>query len=224
MTSRPIDAVVLVLAKAPRPGFVKTRLTPPYTHQQAATIAAAALHDTLDAVAAVSAAQRVLVMEGDATNWRRPGFEVLAQRGAGLDDRITNAFDDAWSRWRLPALLVGMDTPQVPTGQLTEALTLLAEVEPGKPLALLGFAADGGFWSLGLGAPVAGGVRGVPMSTDRTGAETEQRLVEAGLRVHRLAEHVDVDDAESAAVVARLAPDTAFARAYAQLVPTGLTA
>ncbi|NEB80628.1 glycosyltransferase, partial [Streptomyces sp. SID14478] len=57
------STTVLVLAKAPVPGRVKTRLTPPFTPVEAARLAAAALRDTLDAVLAAPARRRVLVLE-----------------------------------------------------------------------------------------------------------------------------------------------------------------
>src|SRR6266571_1561841 len=83
---------LVVLAKAPRPGFVKTRLTPPYTPEQAALLAAASLADTLDAIMAAPARRRLLVLDGPSDRWLRPGLEVVAQSGSGLDERLAHAF------------------------------------------------------------------------------------------------------------------------------------
>src|SRR5215208_6714786 len=75
---------LLVIAKAPVPGRVKTRLSPPCTPEQAATLAAAALRDTLEAAAASRRARRlVLALDGSAPSWLPPGIEVIPQRGPG---------------------------------------------------------------------------------------------------------------------------------------------
>ena len=76
---------LLVIAKAPVAGRVKTRLSPPCTPAQAARLARAALEDTLAACDDASAAgRRVLVLEGEPDGWLPPGWEVVAQRGEGL--------------------------------------------------------------------------------------------------------------------------------------------
>ncbi|MEV0457233.1 glycosyltransferase, partial [Catellatospora methionotrophica] len=87
-----MKAQLLVIAKAPVPGRVKTRLCPPCTFEQAADIAAAALADTLDAVTATPAARRVLVVDGD--HRPPPGWTSLAQRGDGLGERLAAAYAD----------------------------------------------------------------------------------------------------------------------------------
>lgn len=196
---------LLILAKAPVPGRVKTRLTPPFTPAEAAGLAEAALRDTLAAVLAAPARRRILVLDGDPGRWLPAGFEVRRQRGAGLDERIAAAFAETDG----PVLLVGMDTPQLTPGQLA---VNWASVE-----AWFGPAVDGGFWALGLREPDPDLVRGVPMSASCTGAVQLGRLVDAGLRVGGLPRLRDVDTAADAAEVAALAPATRFAarhRAY----------
>ncbi|CAM5579726.1 hypothetical protein SVIOM342S_07620 [Streptomyces violaceorubidus] len=83
---------LLVIAKQPRPGRVKTRLTPPFTPAEAAALAEAALADTLGAVAATPARRRVLVLDGDPGPWLPPGFDVVPQGAGGLDARLADAF------------------------------------------------------------------------------------------------------------------------------------
>ena len=106
---------LLVIAKQPVPGRVKTRLVPPCTHDQAASLAEAALTDTLHAVLRVPARRRVLVLEGRPGPWLPAGFDVVPQCGGPLDERLAGAFAGV----RGPALLIGMDTPQVTPGLLT---------------------------------------------------------------------------------------------------------
>jgi rSAM/selenodomain-associated transferase 1 len=193
---------LLVIAKEPVPGKVKTRLTPPYTPGQAARIAESALADTLDAVARTPAARRVLALDGRPGGWLPTGFDVVPQRGDGLDERLANAFSDA----RGPAVLIGMDTPQVTPAMLEEATGLLDGSD-----AVFGPADDGGFWLLGLREPRPGLLRGVPMSRSDTGARQLERL--RGLRVATLRTLTDVDTAEDAIRVAAQAPGTRFAAA-----------
>ncbi|MFF1272058.1 DUF2064 domain-containing protein [Streptomyces marokkonensis] len=194
---------LLVIAKEPRPGRVKTRLTPPFTPEEAAGLAEAALADTLDVVARTPAGRRVLVLDGAPGPWLPAGFEVVPQCAGGLDERLAAAFAGCDG----PALLIGMDTPQV----TPELLTVdFADCE-----AYFGPAEDGGFWALGLAEPDPGLLRGVPMSAPDTGAA--QRLRLAHLRVRELPRLRDVDTADDAAVVAGAAPGGRFAARLARL-------
>jgi glycosyltransferase A (GT-A) superfamily protein (DUF2064 family) len=190
---------LLVIAKQPVPGRVKTRLVPPCTYEQAAALAEAALADTLHTVLTVPARRRVLVLDGKPGPWLPSGFDIVPQCGGPLDDRLAHAFAAAGG----PALLIGMDTPQVSPGLLT--------VDWQTADAVFGPAADGGFWALGLRVPDPGLLRGVPMSTPHTGAVQRARLLAAGLRVADLPRLRDVDTAADAVSVACQAPQSRFA-------------
>ncbi|WP_043266870.1 DUF2064 domain-containing protein [Streptomyces sp. CT34] len=212
MTAAPAPTTVLVIAKEPLPGRVKTRLTPPYTPAQAAELAEAALRDTLRAVRAMPARRRVLVLEGRPGSWLPAGFDVRPQGTGGLDERLAAAFAATTG----PALLIGMDTPQVTPGLLAPALAPDAWRHCD---AWFGAAADGGFWALGLAAPDPRLLRGVPMSTATTGAAQRARLTAAGLRIRELPVLRDVDTAADAAAVAAAVPGGRFAAALARLTP-----
>lgn len=202
----PIPVTVLVVAKAPVPGFAKTRLCPPLTPVQAARLAAAALLDTLDAVRACPAATRVVAFTGDLgtaecsteIGCALADFEVTRQRGSGFGVRLANAHADA-ARAGLPVLQIGMDTPQVGSRLLTDAArTLSAGAD-----ALLGPAADGGWWALGLPDPRAARLLAdIPMSTDHTGEATRNALRDSGYRIGTLATLTDVDHYPDAIAVA----------------------
>ncbi|MFD9042052.1 TIGR04282 family arsenosugar biosynthesis glycosyltransferase [Streptomyces bottropensis] len=200
---------LLVIAKEPRPGRVKTRLTPPFTPEEAAALAEAALADTLRAVASAPARRRVLVLDGTAGPWLPPGFDVVPQCAGGLDERLAAAFAGCDG----PALLIGMDTPQVTPD-------LLAVDFDGCD-ACFGPAEDGGFWALGLAEPDPELLRGVPMSTPATGAAQRERLVAAGLRVRDLPRLRDVDTAADAEAVAAVAPHGCFTAELARLRAVG---
>ena len=204
-----MTAQLLVLAKAPVPGRVKTRLCPPCTPAQAARIAAAALADTLDA-ATGTGARTVLALDGRMT--APAGVTVLRQRGGSLTRRIAAAFADATGGARGPVLQIGMDTPQVSSDLLERCLSTL---DSGVD-AVLGPAADGGWWALGVHEPAhARLLVDVPMSTPDTGRLTLRALRGAGLRVAELPVLRDVDTCDDAVAVAALAPNGRFAATVA---------
>ena len=193
------ETTLMVIAKQPVPGRVKTRLVPPCSYEQAAALAEAALADTLRTVLLAPARRRVLVLDGEPGPWLPSGFDILAQCTGLLDERLACAFASVEG----PALLIGMDTPQVTPGLLS--------VDWRTTDAWFGPAADGGFWALGLREPDPALLRGVPMSTSETGAVQRARLTAAGLRVADLPRLRDVDTAADAVAVARQAPHGRFA-------------
>lgn len=206
------EAQLLVLAKEPVPGKVKTRLTPPLTPAEGAAVARAALEDTLDAVRRTETDRRVLVLDG---SYPAAGFDVQPQCEGPLDERLSAAFDTAFADSPLPVLLVGMDTPQLSEVLLEKALATL--LSPGVD-AVLGLAEDGGWWALGLRRPQGRLVRGVVTSRADTGARQRHRLTAAGLHVVDLPVLRDVDTVDDLEPVARLAPDGRFAATVAQVL------
>ena len=152
---------LVVIAKAPAPGRSKTRLCPPCTPRQAADLAEAALCDTLAAAALCPARRRLLALEGEPGAWLPADFELLEQAGDGLGERLGHALVAAGG----PALVVGMDTPQLTAGLLAQACTALSA--DGAD-AVLGPALDGGYWTIGLQQPDPAVFAGVPMSVPST--------------------------------------------------------
>ena len=209
MTAPP-GVALIVISKAPVAGRCKTRLCPPCEPAEAAQLAGAALRDTLAAVAQTPAPRRLLALDGEQGAWLPPGFEVHAQRGRGLGERLGHALGLA----RGPALVVGMDTPQLTPEVLTFAARRL--LKPGVD-AVLGPALDGGYWAIGLKRADARVFEGVPMSAPHTGSAQLLRLRALGMRTAALPALRDVDTMDDARRVAREAPSTAFARAVRAL-------
>ncbi|MEU4607399.1 DUF2064 domain-containing protein [Kribbella sp. NPDC023972] len=198
---------LIVIAKEPVPGRVKTRLQTEFTPDEAAALARASLADTLNTVRAARASRRVLALDGDPGPWLPDGFDVVAQRGAGLDQRLAAAFEDAFDG--TPMLLVGMDTPQLTTDQLS--------FDWSGYDAVLGLTEDGGYWCLGLPAPDRRALIGVPMSTEHTGRDQLRRLRALGLRVLLLPTLRDMDTPRDAAVIAAAYPSLRMSRLYRRL-------
>lgn len=213
-----MTTTLIVLAKAPVPGRVKTRLCPPATPAEAADVAAAALLDTLDAAAVVPDSRTLVAITGDLAQAARRAdlrhalgrVERTPQRGDGLGERIVAAHAEAARRFPgSPALLIGMDTPQVSPDLLAEGVRRLDESD-----AVLGLATDGGWWALGLREPTdAAPVADVPMSRSDTGERTLAALRGAGLRVANLPGLTDVDTAVEAVAVSGMVPGSRFAAA-----------
>ncbi|MGH9010845.1 MAG: DUF2064 domain-containing protein [Acidimicrobiia bacterium] len=188
---------VLVMAKSPQPGRVKTRLCPPCTTEEAAAVATAALADTLDAVAACGAARKVVALDGGPGAWLPPGFTVVPQRGNDFNERLTNAWADTGG----PGIQIGMDTPQVTA---TELDGLLAGIDHGsRHRAVLGHALDGGWWAIGWRHADPGAVfAGIPMSVVGTGRAQENRLLALGFDVARAQPKRDIDTIDDLTAVA----------------------
>ena len=199
------DTTIVVLAKAPEPGRVKTRLIPAVSSHQAAELAAAALTDTLHTVLATPARRRVLVLDGRAGPWLPAGFDVIAQCRGGLDERLAAAF----ARTRGPTVLVGMDTPQLVPDDLL--------VDFGVSEAWLGPSNDGGFWLVGMKEPDPSVFPGVPMSTEDTCEALGNRFRAAGTPLAFGKMLRDVDTFDDAAEVAALVPDSRFGREFARI-------
>lgn len=214
---------VLVVAKAPQPGRVKTRLCPPLSHEQAAELAGLALLDTLSAAAEAVGGVRdrvVVALDGDPgdgvavddVRQALQGCVVVPQRGGSFAERLVNAHGDAAAvHVGSVVLQIGMDTPQVGAEQLVRASRRL---HCAGAQAVLGPATDGGWWLLGLSDPsLATALHGVPMSTDLTGQSTYEALISRGCGVAPTESMQDVDTWDDARTVAQLCPTSRFAGA-----------
>ena len=208
---------VLLVAKAPVAGHVKTRLGALVGDAVAADLAAAALLDTLDACREARAEGHLSLagdlsgaVRGDEIRVALDGWTITPQRGDGFAERLVRAHADAG-----PGLVVqiGMDTPQVTAAALHEVGAAMADHD-----AVLAPATDGGWWALARReADVVRHLAQVPMSTDTTFADTQRALERAGARVAHAAAMTDVDTLDDADLVARLAPETRFAEAWRML-------
>lgn len=212
--------VALLVAKAPVPGQVKTRLGAEIGMVSAAGLAAAALLDTIAACASAFGAGRChLALDGVLHGAHRrdeilealTGWTLHRQRGKGFAARLARAHEDVAAATGAPVVQIGMDTPQVAPADLASA----AERLTGPSSAVLGPASDGGWWLLGVARPqLVDRLRTVPMSTTDTGLLTREALRASGAEVEVTQSMRDVDRVADAVAVAAIAPETRFARAW----------
>lgn len=188
---------ITIIAKQPRPGFVKTRLCPPCTPEQATRLAAAALTDTLDQIDLLvdrltENVQRVLLFEGDPTAWLRSGYEAVVQRGDGLAERLANGFDELG-----PGIIVGMETPHA----VFALGSGLAALQRGSDT--IGLATDGGYWAIGVSGVDRRVFDEVPMSASHTGLAQLRQLHRLNRGVHHLTMARDLDTLDDVVAASR---------------------
>jgi rSAM/selenodomain-associated transferase 1 len=198
------------MAKAPRPGGVKTRLVPPLDGAEAARLAACFFADTV-ALALRVAAQVVVAYapsdgraaledalraaaheESPRENIQRGGGGVLwlEQLGDDLGERLDGVVVRAAALDLGPLLVVGADSPTLPPSFLAAALEGLAA---GRADVALGPTDDGGYYAVGLREPARGLFDSVEWSTPRAYAQTARNAARAGLRLLELPRWYDVD-------------------------------
>lgn len=200
-----MSGTLVVFAKRPEPGLVKTRLCPPFRPEQAAAFYAAMLDDVLEATArwapALGLAPVLAVHPPEARAQlarRAPApFRVVAQRGRDLSERMESAAAEAAAASGSPVLLRGSDSPTLAEDALRAALRTLSD---GADL-VLSPDRDGGYNLAGL-ARTAPGIFAHPMSTGTVLADTVARARARGLRVELLPPGFDIDTAEDLRLLA----------------------
>ena len=190
-----------VMAKAPRPGRVKTRLSPPLTLDQTAALNVCFLRDTTENLATVTHGAGLISYTpvGDEALFAGllpETFALVPQRGDGFGERLLCAAQDILALGYGSVCLIDSDSPTVPAAAYTQAVQALAA--PGDRV-VLGPSHDGGYYLIGLKQPHPQPFERISWSTSTVLAETRQRCVEAGLAVVELPLWYDVDDAPTLA-------------------------
>ena len=188
-----------VMAKAPRPGKVKTRLQPPLNGNEAAALNVCFLRDTAENIAEVAAGGRAAglvcytpVGDEAAFDGVLPsGFSLVPQRGDGFGERLWLATEDVLACGYGAVCLIDSDSPTMPTGALRLAVEALGR--PGDRV-VLGPSADGGYFLIGLKASHRRPFEAITWSTPTVYAETVRQVREAGLELLELPVWYDVDD------------------------------
>ncbi|MBI4227398.1 MAG: TIGR04283 family arsenosugar biosynthesis glycosyltransferase [Candidatus Omnitrophica bacterium] len=201
---------LVVMAKAPLPGRVKTRLTPPLSPDEAAQLARAFLDDTLRRVEQLPRTHLVIAVDSpDAVPFLRtmaPTAEVVPQAAGDLGARMSAVVRDRLARGASAVLLIGSDHPTLPKPILARAARY---IEEGSDQVVLGPANDGGYYLIGLTRPHPELFFDIPWSTPQVFAATVARAEAAGLPVRRLPAWYDVDTPDDLARLRRDLPDHA---------------
>jgi glycosyltransferase A (GT-A) superfamily protein (DUF2064 family) len=201
------SAGLLIMAKVPIPGLVKTRLSPPCTPTEAAAVAEAALRDTLTS-ALLCERPVTLALDGPPGRWLPCGVRVVPQATGDFNRRLAAA----WSCLPGGGVQIGMDTPQVQPSMLRRALDAVQTCG-----SVFGPASDGGWWLLGLSRPYDAIFSGVAMSTSSTGRRQLERMRQLGLRPHLLPTLTDIDTWTTARDVATRIPRSRTASVVAHI-------
>ncbi len=193
-----MDKALLIFAKQPLPGKVKTRLSPSFSSQAAADIYGCMLSDTLIKVSEVSGVERLLFFEpscGAAGFFQEnfPEIRAFPQRGAGLGERLENAFETAFSLGFESVAAIGTDSPDLPLSYLEESFRIL---EAGGVDTVFGPAMDGGYYLVALRSNYPGLFRNIPWSTNQVLEKSLTAAASLGLQVACLPVWHDMDTVE----------------------------
>jgi rSAM/selenodomain-associated transferase 1 len=216
-----VTRTALIVAKAPIPGRVKTRLVPPLTPEQAASLQEALLLDTIEACRAEDIEAAVLHADpADASVLARlvgPDVPLVLQEGRGLGDALRLGMSRGLADG--PAALVSADIPAFPPGSLSRAFSML---EDRVADVVLGPALDGGYWLIAMREPCAVPFHEIPWSTPAACAVTKQRCREGGLEVATLDPWRDIDTVVDLAFLLREVADLRAPRTARELAALAL--
>lgn len=191
---------VAIMAKAPIAGAVKTRLCPPLTPEQAASLARCFLLDTIERIRAVPGIHAVLAYAPaearETVQALAPDLPLLPQRGEDLGSRMGHVLADLLAEGHAGALAIGSDTPSLPATVIQQAVRLLDA--PGADI-VLGPSDDGGYYLIGMRRVHRSLFEDMPWSTSRVLDETRRRAAAAGLAVVTLPPWFDVDTVQDLA-------------------------
>ena len=187
-----------VMTKVPRAGYVKTRLIPPLTPDEAAQLNICFLRDTAAAIAEAcgTSARGVGVYtpvgaEAAYIDILPPDFDLLPQRGQGFGERLALAAEDLFRCGFGAVCLIDSDSPTVPANSFTNAVELLSKSDD---RIVLGPSDDGGYYLVGLKQNHRQVFERIDWSTERVLDQTKQRARELDLDVSLLPTGYDVDD------------------------------
>lgn len=204
---RATQCALVVMAKAPRPGTVKTRLSPPFTPEQAAELNICFLKDTTHNLANIAANGLAAGLVsytpvGDEALFEGllpTTFSLITQRGDSFGERLFLTAQDVLACGYGSVCLIDSDSPTVPTAAINTAIAALNR--PGDRI-VLGPSNDGGYYLIGLKRPHRAPFQNISWSTSTVAAETRARCNAAYIDIVELPLWYDVDDRSSLQILA----------------------
>lgn len=189
------DAIILVFCKAPEPGQVKTRLSPPLTPVEAAQLHSELTERTLKTATTGDLCPVELwcvpVLEHPYFIGLEQTYPLQCklQQGGNLGERMHHAFCDALSRYK-HAILIGCDCPSLTPDNLEQGINYLAKgIE-----CVLAPAEDGGYVLIGLNHPQAELFENMPWGSPEVFALTNAKMEKLSLKTQLLKPQWDVDN------------------------------
>ncbi len=203
-----MSAALIVFAKPPVPGRVKTRLTPPLSPEDAACLYGAFLQDALDQYQGLGVTLRLyLALDGSSpgrgipaqygdrsAQWgdiytRWVGENVFRQKGEGLGERMRQAFEETFAEGHRRVILIGTDHPTLSSAWIKEGFSLLE----GQVAVVLGPTGDGGFYLIGMNESFSQVFEGMTYSHEAVFEQTAARVASCRASLQTLPEWYDVD-------------------------------
>jgi uncharacterized protein len=195
--SEQLKKALLIFAKQPVPGKVKTRLSPPLPPEEAAELYSCMLGDVLATAASLPHVKKYLFYDGgeEALEYfrgRAPSISCVPQRGKDLGERMAEALLDVFSLGNRAAVIIGSDSPDLPRALIKDAFDYLEQDDNG---VVVGPSEDGGYYLVGMTRLHRQLFRGISWSSDRVLGETLKMAGGAGITVSLLPIWRDVDTA-----------------------------
>ncbi len=196
-TPPPNSSALIVFAKAPIEGYVKTRLCPPLTPDEAASLHGSLVLDLLERCQTLKGCDRILA---GAPTPDHPFFRAMNTRfnipiweqvGDDLGARMSNAFQSALGAPYQSAVIIGTDIPGITAQLISSALKSLQDHD-----VVLGPTEDGGYYLIGLRSPSPQLLEQIPWSTDAVFSLTQEKAKAMGLSLKTLPMLRDLDTIE----------------------------
>lgn len=186
---------LILFAKAPRPGFVKSRLARDLGPAAACDAYRQMVATLLGNLAPLANVELRFAPDDAATEispWLRPGWTSHPQGDGDLGRRLIRAFEQALARSPEPVIVIGSDCPDVLAADIEAAGQALSD---GSADVVLGPARDGGYWLVGARAVYPTLFERIAWSTETVLRQTVEAARAARLRVTLLRELEDIDTA-----------------------------
>ncbi len=186
------DRALIVFARSPVAGQVKSRLTQLLSSQEAADLYRAFLVDSLAQYASLEVDVRLYMADEGDPGVHLYGAQLRKQCGNGLGERMEHAFSETAAEGYNQMVIIGTDHPTLPTEFIMEAYEALSDV----PAVCIGPASDGGYYLLGMSPLISGLFDGIVYSKPNVFSLTLGRAHESGATVTKLPVWYDVDTPE----------------------------
>ncbi len=181
--------LLLIFARTPAPGKVKTRLLPRLTPEQACELHRAMIEDTAELVAAFPGPRRILYSEEVPALDLAPGTETGRQAAGDLGAKLSAALGETFAADARKVVVLGSDSPHLPPERLFDALGQLDSAD-----LVLGPTEDGGYYLLGLRRFTPEIFNGVEWGSAQACEQTRRAAERAGFRVAMLEGFYDLDE------------------------------